>query len=264
MMKITFLGTGTSHGVPTLDCMIENYSNCPKGVCLLGKNDPKHVRSRSSILVQWNDFTVLIDASADFRAQALREQIRKIDAVLITHSHADHIGGIPDIRSYTKNKPLSVYGSEECLTSLKKTYSYIFDPDTFVAGGIPNLSAITVKDPFNLHGKTIIPIKVSHGILKECLGYRIGPLTYIPDMKAIDEINLEKLKGTELLILNCLRTAPEHPTHLILPESMKLAEKIAPRICYFIHMCHDIHYEADSKNLKPWMGFSFDSLTLTI
>lgn len=263
-MKITFLGTGTSHGVPSIDCMLDHYSNCPKDVCLLAAKDHKHQRTRSSILVQWNNFHLLIDVSADFRTQVLREKIRSIDSVLITHCHADHIGGIPDIRSYTKISPLTVYGSEESINNLKKTFSYIFDPNTITGGGIPHLILNTVENSFFLNGVQITPITVGHGNLQGCLGYRIGPLAYIPDMKTIDTANLKKLQGTEVLILNCLRNAPEHPTHLTLPESIELARKISPRVCYFIHMCHDIHYEADSKNLEPWMNFSFDGLTVEI
>lgn len=263
-MKITFLGTGTSHGVPSIDCMIEDYTKCPKGVCLLSEKDTKHKRTRSSIIVQWSDFNVLIDVSADFRAQVLREHIKKIDAVLITHSHADHIGGIPDIRSYTRNIAMPIYGSDESISNLKKSFGYIFDSETMIGGGIPHLDPHVISEPFDLYGKQIIPVSVKHGNLKGCYGYRIGPLAYIPDMKSIDEDNLKKLKGTELLILNCLRSSTTHSTHLILPESIELAKKISPRICYFIHMCHDIHYEADSKVLEPWMSFSFDSMVLNI
>lgn len=264
-MKITFLGTGTSHGVPSIDCMINQYSNCPKGVCKLSENDPRHRRTRSSILVEINGYCILIDVSADFRAQILREQIRKIDAVLITHSHADHISGIPDIRSFTRNQPLPFYGSNESITSIQKTFSYIFDPNTTIGGGIPKLQPHIIEGSFQLPSQIqVSTIKVDHGNLKGCFGYRIGPLTYIPDIKSIDQTNLEKLKGTEILILNCLRDAPAHPTHLTLPESIELASKIAPRFCYFIHMCHDIHYEADSKNLESWMNFSYDGLVINI
>ncbi len=264
-MKITFLGTGTSHGVPSIDCMISQYSKCPKGVCRLADVNPRHRRTRSSILVQLQDYCILIDVSADFRAQVLREQIRKIDAVLVTHSHADHIGGIPDIRSFTNDRPLPIYGSNESITSIQKTFSYIFDPHTTIGGGIPKLQTHTVEDSFELNSKIIVTtLKVGHGKLNGCLGYRIGPLAYIPDMKSIDPKNLKKLKGTEILIINCLRNTPSHPTHLCLSESIELARKISPRLCYFIHMCHDIHYETDSKYLESWMDFSYDGLVLNI
>lgn len=264
-MKITFLGTGTSHGVPSIDCMINQYRNCPKGVCRLATDNPMHRRTRSSILVQLNDYCILIDVSADFRAQILREQIRKIDAILITHSHADHIGGIPDIRSFTKDHPLPIYGSNESITSIQKAFSYIFDPLTTIGGGIPKLEPYIVEGSLQLPGQIpVSTIAVEHGNLKGCFGYRIGPLAYIPDMKSIDQKNLDKLKGTEILVLNCLRNGPAHPTHLTLSESIELARKISPRLCYFIHMCHDIHYETDSKNLESWMNFSYDGLVLDV
>jgi phosphoribosyl 1,2-cyclic phosphate phosphodiesterase len=263
-MKIIFLGTGTSHGVPSLDCMIEEYANCPKDVCRLAQNDSKHARTRSSILIEWDGYSVLIDVSADFRMQALRERIRKIDAVLITHAHADHIGGIPDIRSYTRYNQLKMFGSEETLSNIKHSYEYIFNPDTFIGGGIPQVALQIVTKPFSLFGETITPVNVEHGNLAGCFGYRIGQIAYIPDMKSIDERNFALLKNIDTLIVNCLRCTNEHPTHLILPQSMELARRLSPRRCYFIHMCHDIHYMADKGKLEPWMEFSFDGLRFDI
>jgi len=263
-MEITFLGTGTSHGVPTIDCMINGYSTCPQGVCKLSVTDPRHQRTRSSIMVEWNQYTVLIDVSADFRQQALRENITKIDSVLITHGHADHVTGLPDIRSYTKDKPLTLYGSEETIAMIRKSYSYVFDSNTYIGGGIPHIETIAAEDSFELFGKTVVPVKVGHGTLRGCYGYRIGPLAYIPDMRTIDDENLRKIEGAEVLILNCLRRQREHSTHLILPQSMEFARRISPRQCYFIHMCHDIHYELDSKEFDSFMEFSYDGLKVVI
>jgi phosphoribosyl 1,2-cyclic phosphate phosphodiesterase len=265
-MKITFLGTGTSHGVPSLDCMIDDHARCKKDVCRLSADDPRHARTRTSLLVEWEGKNILIDASIDFRQQALREKIRRIDAVLITHCHADHIGGLPDLRSYTRDKnfQLPVYGSPESMDALRQSFAYIFDPNTFVGGGIPNIETRTVNGPFNLLGKTVVPIAVEHGRLTGCLGYRLGPLVYIPDMKSIAEKKLEKCKGAELLILNCLRDEREHISHLILPQSIDYARRIGPKQCYFIHMCHDIHYKIDQINLEPWMEFSYDGLQINI
>ena len=264
-MHIIFLGTGTSHGVPSIDCMIDQYCKCRKKVCALAATDPKHSRTRSSIIINLNGHNVLIDVSADFRQQALREKIGSIDAVLITHSHADHIGGIPDIRSYTKGeRELPFYGSEESIISIRKSFGYIFDPETFIGGGIPKISTVKLEGSFELYGETITPIVVEHGNLCGCFGYRIGSVGYIPDMKSISDREIRKLDGVETLILNCLRDTPEHPTHLTLSESIALARTIAPSACYFIHMCHDIHYELDSRGLDQWMQFSFDGLRLEI
>ncbi|NLE00355.1 MAG: MBL fold metallo-hydrolase, partial [Fibrobacter sp.] len=189
---------------------------------------------------------------------------KTIDAVLFTHHHADHTCGIPDIRSYTKHHPLDFYGSEETITNIQSAFQYIFNPGTFVGGGIPQLIAHSIETPFELFGLPIIPVHVNHGNLRGCFGYRIGPVAYIPDLKSIDDTNLNKLKGVEVLILNCLRVAPEHPTHLILSESITLARKVCPKQCYFIHMCHDIHYQTDSAALDSWMSFAYDGLKLEI
>ncbi len=265
-MEIIFLGTGTSHGVPSIDCMIEGHARCRKDVCRLSETDSRHRRTRSSIAVVYKGVTVLIDASMDFRSQVLRETIRSIDAALITHAHADHIGGIPDLRSYDRSRgtPLPLYGSPESIGAIRSTYSYIFDPATFIGGGIPSVDAIPVTGPFALWGETITPIPVAHGALAGCLGYRIGPLVYIPDMKAIDAAAIDRCCGADTLILNCLREGPEHVSHLTLAESMDLARKISPRQCFFTHLSHDIHYELDRTKLDPWMHFAYDGLRIAI
>ena len=265
-MNIVFLGTGTSHGVPPLDCMIEGHARCKKDVCRLASNDPKHARTRTSLLVEWNDSFILIDVSLDFRQQMLRERVKRIDAALVTHCHADHIGGIPDLRSYTRlgADPLPLYGSEESIMTIRRSFGYIFDPAAFVGGGIPNLETRAIDAPFERAGKTIVPLPVDHGSLRGCFGYRLGPLVYIPDVKSMDDAVVEKCKGAKLLILNCLRDVREHVSHLILPQSVALARRIGPERCYFIHMCHDIHYEIDRAALDDWMNFSYDGLRVEL
>ena len=263
-MIITFLGTGTSHGVPPIDCMLQGYASCPGGVCRASLDDPLHRRTRSSLLVEWEGAAVLIDIGPDFRAQALRENIRRIDAVLVTHGHADHIYGIPDIRSYTLRQPMPFYGSRESMERIRSTFPYVFDSAALQGGGIPRITTAGVEGPFTLFGKTITPIRVDHLALDGCFGYRIGPVCYIPDMKAIASGELEKCAGTRLLIVNCLRKGPRHGSHLTLDESIALARRVAPRQCYFIHMSHDIHYQIDRKTLDPWMDFSWDGLKVDV
>jgi phosphoribosyl 1,2-cyclic phosphate phosphodiesterase len=265
-MNIVFLGTGTSHGVPTIDCMLEDYRRCRKGVCKASISDPKHRRTRCSIAVEYGQRTVLVDVSLDFREQALREEIRRIDAVLITHSHADHIGGMADIRSYSEasGTALDVYGSAESVERIRQTHAYIFDPNTFVGGGIPRVDTHVINGSFDLFGETVTPIPVHHGTLAGCQGYRIGPVAYIPDMKSIDEEHKAKLQGLSCLILNCLRDTRPHSTHLILEESMALARELRPGRCFFVHMCHDIHYQFDAQFLDPWMQFAHDGLRVSI
>lgn len=265
-MKITFLGTGTSHGVPSIDCVKTNYKYCPKGVCKESLQDPKHNRTRTSALFEYNNKHVLIDVSSDFRQQALRENIPKLDAVLITHIHADHIMGIPDIRSYTypPNNPLPVYGSEESITGIMQMFDYIFNPGAFEGGGIPKLSCHRVATPFSLFEKRVTPIPVEHGPLAGCFGYRIDTIAYIPDMKSISDANKPLLENLDCLIIDCLRETKPHITHIILPESLALVRELKPKKCYFVHMCHDIHYKKDAEYLDPWMAFAFDGLKIEI
>ncbi|MFW5775013.1 MAG: MBL fold metallo-hydrolase [Chitinivibrionales bacterium] len=263
-MKITFLGTGTSHGVPSIDCMIRGFAHCPKGVCRESADDPRHRRKRCSILIEKNGFVVLIDVSADFRQQMLAARVSRIDAVLITHPHADHIGGLPDIRSYTLEHSLPVYGSQETLTHIQTSFPYIFEPPVIRGGGIPRLTTHAVENPFQLGGLQIVPIPVVHGSLQQSLGYRIGPVAYIPDLKKLKPGSGELLAGVRVLILDSLRTHTAHQTHMILPESIELARRIAPEKCYFTHLCHEIHYLHDARYLDAWMQFAWDGLCITI
>jgi phosphoribosyl 1,2-cyclic phosphate phosphodiesterase len=265
-MKITFLGTGTSHGVPSIDCMLGTFGQCPKDVCRLSASDPKHYRTRSSILVEYNGCHVLVDVSPDFRVQALREKIPKLDAVLITHSHADHICGIPDIRSYTARRPqpLDFFGSPESMATIRTSFPYIFDPNAFVGGGIPKISVHPLEGPFQLFGIPVTPLHVDHGALAGCYGYRMGNAAYIPDMKSLRFTAPQLLSGLDFLILNCLRETREHSSHLIMEQSIRLAREIGPKRCCFIHMSHDIHYQIDSAKLDPWMEFSYDGLKVEV
>jgi phosphoribosyl 1,2-cyclic phosphate phosphodiesterase len=265
-MKITFLGTGTSHGVPSIDCMLSSGRFCRKDVCGLALTDAKHSRTRSSILVEFCDKRVLVDVSSDFRMQALRERIPAIDAVLITHCHADHIGGIPDIRSYTAQRPepLAFFGSEESMNAVRRSFPYIFDPGAFLGGGIPKIATNAVSAPFTLFGKRVLPLRVDHGNLAGCFGYRIDAMAYIPDMKSLGPQVRDSLGNLDVLILNCLRETNEHSSHLVLEQSMRLAREIGPKRCFFIHMSHDIHYQADAAKIDGNMEFSYDGLKIEI
>lgn len=265
-MKITFLGTGTSHGVPSIDCMLQGFRSCPKDVCRRSLTDAKHARTRSSILAEYNGKRVLVDVSPDFRQQALREKIPGIDAVLITHCHADHIGGVPDIRSYTARRPepLEFYGSEESMAAIRAFFPYIFDPDAFFGGGIPKITTKAESSAFGLFGATVTPVPVEHGRLRGCLGYRIDNMAYIPDVKALPRESRPSLAGLDTLVLNCLRETRDHASHLVLAQSVALARELAPRQCYFIHMSHDIDYETDGAKLDKWMEFAYDGLKINI
>ncbi|MDR0303765.1 MAG: MBL fold metallo-hydrolase [Chitinispirillales bacterium] len=267
MFEILFLGTGTSHGVPTVDCMINDYKYCSKNVCRLAQNDKKHKRSRSSILVSFNEKNVLIDCGPDFREQVLREKIKKIDAVLFTHRHSDHICGVPDIRSYsgaTGGKFLPVYGSPETIGAISQSFSYIFDPNTFVGGGIPELERNVIIKKVNLFEMEFVVIPVEHGSCKGCFGYRFGDIAYIPDVKSIPKDSINLLKNLELLIIDCLRMKNVHSTHFIYDDVKNLIERINPKKVLGTHLCHDIHYKTDEKVVDKRMKFAYDGLKITV
>jgi phosphoribosyl 1,2-cyclic phosphate phosphodiesterase len=263
-MKLHFLGTGTSHGVPSIDCMRNNYAHCPKGVCREAMSDRKHNRTRSSVIIEYSGRHVLIDVSSDFRQQALRERIPKIDAVLITHCHADHIGGIPDIRSFTGEQALPFYGSEESIHRIKQSYDYIFNPPQMRGGGIPNISLNEIAKPFDLFGKTVVPIRVEHGSCTGAFGYRIENLAYIPDVKSLPGSSKDLLAGVDVLILDALRDGRPHSTHMILPESIALSRELKPAKTYFTHLCHTIHYKLDSRHIDKNMAFAYDGLSIKV
>jgi len=264
-MEITFLGTGTSHGVPPLDCMMTGFAKCPKGVCRKSLTDPRHNRTRTSILLRKGGKALLVDASSDFRQQALRHELRQIDAVLLSHGHIDHFGGLPDIRSYTEEMSLDAYASSETIETVTSAFPYMFRFRGISDGkGIPRLRMVELDGARDIVGFAVTPVPVSHGVLKECLGFRIDNLGYVPDVKYMSAKSQEMLKGLDCLILNCLRDEREHRTHMILEQSVELAKRLAPKRCYFIHMTHDIDYEADGKGLDPWMQFSYDGLVIEV
>lgn len=264
-MRITFLGTGTSHGVPTIDCMINNYARCPQKVCLKAATDSRHRRTRTSILVETGERAILVDTSQDFRQQVLENQVRRIDSVLYTHGHADHIYGLPDIRSYCRQQEeaIDIHGSAETLRILRRAFHYIFDPPDYEGGGIPKVTPHLFESAADIGRTEVTPLHVEHGSLEGCQGYRLDDVAYIPDVKRIPVETLEKLKGLDLLILNCLRLRP-HGSHLCLEESLAYARQLAPSRCLFTHMTHDIDYEIEGNNLPAWVEFAYDGLVVEV
>ena len=264
-MRVTLLGTGTSHGVPMLDCVITGYATCPRNVCLRAQSNPRHRRSRSSLWIQTEHSSILVDTSQDFRTQMLENRVQRIDAVLYTHGHADHIYGLPDIRSYShrQRQAMDIYGSAETLAMLEQCFDYAFHAPGYTGGGIPSLAPHLLEDTLVLDGVTIQSLPVEHGGLQGCQGYRIGNVAYIPDAKVIPQETLDRMQGLDLLILNCLRHTP-HAGHLSLEESLAYAREIAPRRCLLTHMTHDIDYEADSALLPEWASYAFDGESLEV
>jgi phosphoribosyl 1,2-cyclic phosphate phosphodiesterase len=264
-MRITFLGTGTSHGVPTIDCMLRQYANCPHQVCLKAAHNPRHRRLRASIYIESGELGLLIDTSQDFREQMLRAQITHIEAILYTHGHADHIYGLPDTRSYSHqmSTPLPIYGSTETLMILRHCFEYVFQPPGFVGGGIPVLAQHELHSSAFIGGQLVQAVPVEHGPLEGCQGYRLGNMAYIPDVHRIPPASLELLTDLDLLIINCLRPRP-HSSHLELAESLDYVRQLLPRQALFTHMTHDIDYELEEPALPSNVRFAYDGLQVII
>lgn len=252
-MKITFLGTGTSQGIPVIGCKHE--------VCL--SDDPKDKRLRSSVLIQEKDTNVVIDCGPDFRQQMLNVDIDHLDALLFTHIHADHTAGIDDIRSFTlRQGSMNVYAKKDVIQNLQERFAYIFAREDRYEGA-PNIDVIEVfEKKFTVKQIEFQPIEVWHGKLK-ILGYRTCDFAYLTDVKRIEEEQLEKLRNLEVLVINALRI-DWHPTHLNLEEALNLIEKIKPKRCYFTHISHMLGLHAEVTKVLPqnvflaYDGLSFD------
>ncbi len=252
-MHITLLGTGTSQGNPVIGC------NCK--VCNSG--DPRDIRLRSSILIKHKSIHIVIDTGPDFRQQMLRSHNTKLDAVLFTHHHKDHIAGLDDIRpyNYQQKKAMQVYADERVLGALRSEFAYAFETDKYP--GVPNIILNKIANtPFFIDNIKLVPIQIMHYKLP-ILGYRIENLTYITDASFISEVEIKKLKGTEILIINALRHSP-HISHYNLEESLKLINKIKPRKAFLTHISHGLGTYKDlakllPKNIRPaYDGLSFN------
>ncbi|UJP64599.1 MBL fold metallo-hydrolase [Mongoliitalea daihaiensis] len=253
-MKITFLGTGTSQGVPVIGCY------CP--VC--SSLDFRDKRLRSSILVEIQDQTFVIDTGPDFRQQMLREKVRKLDAVLFTHEHKDHTAGLDDIRSFNflQKKDMPIYGTSKVLNQIKREFAYIFEAVKYPGVPAVEIHEIT-KDPFQIGDIPIIPIQVLHYKLP-VLGFRFDDFTYITDAKYIEEEEFEKIKGSKVLVLNALQQT-HHLSHLTLVEALEWVEKIKPEKAYFTHISHKLgcHQEIE-KDLPENVFLAYDGLTVNL
>jgi phosphoribosyl 1,2-cyclic phosphate phosphodiesterase len=247
-MKITILGCGTSTGVPMVGC------DCP--VC--SSDDPRDKRSRASLLICYNGRTVLIDTSTDLRKQALRHHIRRIDAVLFSHSHADHVNGIDDLRGFhfIHREIIPCFASRETLATLQNNFSYIFNEHDS-SGYTPLLAAHEISSPFELFGQTVIPIPLLHGNALS-LGYRIGNFAYLTDCSAIPESSQELLKGVDLLVIDGLRWT-EHPYHFNITGAIAAARQIKAVRTILTHLTHQIAY-SEGAGLPPGVELAYDGM----
>lgn len=248
-MKITFLGTGTSTGNPEIGC------SCP--VCT--STDKRDWRLRASVLIETEGKHILIDCGPDFRWQALRYKITELDGVLITHEHYDHVGGLDDLRPFCRIKGVDVYAEKYVAEAIQTRIPYVFSVHKYP--GIPNLELhyINENELFTVAGINVIPIRVMHNKLP-IMGYRIGNVAYLTDLKYIPEEEFAKLKDLDVLIINALKKT-EHISHETVNDALNNISRIQPKEAYLIHMCHRIGLHAVvDKELPPHVHYSFDGL----
>jgi len=254
-MKITFLGTGTSQGVPVIAC------NCE--VCT--SSDERDNRFRTSVLIETDDKTLVIDSGPDFRSQLLREKVKDLDAVLFTHEHKDHIAGLDDIRpfNYLLHKVIDVYATERVQTALKREFYYIFAETRY--HGLPQINLHTVKngDKFEIGKSTIIPFEVMHHLLP-ITGYRVGDFTYITDAKTIPDTSFDKIKGTKILVINALQKE-SHISHFTLSEAIEFAHRVGAEATYLTHISHNLGLHEDvEKHLPANIRLAYDGLKIEL
>lgn len=252
--SLTFLGTGTSCGVPVVGCDCE--------VCK--SKDPRDTRLRTSALLESDTTRILIDCGPDFRQQSLRIPFRKIDGVLLTHIHYDHVGGMDDLRPFCKFGDIDVYANQHTSDALHQTMPYVFGENLYP--GVPKIK-LHVAEPyreFKIGDIPVMPFFVMHKSLP-IYAYRFGTLAYITDMKTISDRDAECLNGVETLIINALRFEPEHPAHLLVDESIAFARRIGAKRTYFIHTTHDIGlHDAANAQLPEGFMFAYDGLKIEV
>ena len=266
-MRVTFLGTGTSHGVPAIGC------DC--AVC--HSSDPRDRRLRPSILIDLGGERasspspvadavrfLLVDTSTDLRAQALAQDVRRVDAILFTHSHADHIMGLDEIRRYNSMQKTSIgcYADEATLDDLRRMFAYIFGARPKHGGGIPRLSPFRVAGTFSIGGVEIVPVPVMHGP-RQILGYRAGSFAYLTDCNQIPDESWPLLEGVRTLVLDALRDRP-HTTHFSVSEALAVVDRLEPERTYFTHICHDLPHAATCARLPGGVELAYDGLVLDL
>ena len=252
-MKICFLGTGTSHGVPMIGCE-----------CTVCRSSSKYnKRLRSSVLVSVSGLNILIDTSTDLRQQCLKYNITAVDGILFTHHHVDHIFGLDDTRpfNYKKKDRIKCFGNDLTIDNLRRVYSYIFDyPE--IAGGVPMVELIPVSKPFVIEGIQVMPITIMHGKMP-IFAYRIGDFVYATDCSDIPNDSMDMFKGCKVVVLDCLREKP-HPTHFHLDQAISVAQEIGAKATYFTHISHQMDHEEVTKKLPENIYLAYDSLTVSV
>lgn len=254
-LRVIVLGSGTSHGVPSVGC------GCP--VCC--SPDPRDHRTRCGIVVRVGSATLLVDAPPELRLQVVRSHIQRVDAVLITHSHADHIFGLDDVRRYNDvlGSDLPIYARPDVLEDLRRVFRYVF-VETQAGGGKPKLALTPIQgDCFVAAGVPVEAIPILHGELP-ITAFRIGRFAYVTDVNYIPEASMARLDGLDLLIMGALRPAPPHPTHFTIGQALAVVEQLAPRRAFFTHLTHDAPHRQTEATLPPGVRLAYDGLVLDV
>jgi phosphoribosyl 1,2-cyclic phosphate phosphodiesterase len=253
-LKITVLGSGTSMGVPTIGC------RC--AVCTSA--DPRDNRLRPSVVVSWGGRNVVIDTTPDFRTQALRARIDRVDAILFTHEHADHIMGLDDVRpfNFRQRDGIPIYASPETMRVIQRSFQYIFDGQK-KESNVPRLSCHALDGaPFELFGMRVTPVPLMHGSYP-IYGFRFGKAAYLTDHSEVPESSYPLLEGLDVLFLDALRYKP-HPTHSTVERSLATARALGARRVYFTHICHDLAHERAQSLLPKDVYLSYDGLEIEV
>jgi phosphoribosyl 1,2-cyclic phosphate phosphodiesterase len=254
-VQVTFLGTGTSQGVPMIGC------RC--AVCRSA--DPRDTRLRPSVLVRLpGGPAILVDTSTDLRLQALTYGVDRVDAILFTHPHADHVFGLDEVRRFNalQRQPMPLYADARTLGELRRIFDYAFAPAPAAGGGVPRLVPHEVTGPFELGGALVVPVPIQHG-RQAILGYRIGDFAYLTDCSGIPEPSLALLGSLDVLVLGALRDRP-HPTHFSLGEALAAAGRIGARRTFLTHMCHDLGHASTTARLPAGCALAYDGLVLEV
>jgi phosphoribosyl 1,2-cyclic phosphate phosphodiesterase len=253
--RVTFLGTGTSHGVPMIGCACATCRS----------SDQRDVRLRPSIYIEVADGpSVLVDTSTDLRQQALQRNITRVDAILFTHSHADHVMGFDEVRRFNmiQKTEIPAYADARTAADLRRTFSYVFEGPDQKGGGVPQIALHTIDGPWVLGAINVQPVEIFHGD-RPILGYRFGSFAYLTDCSRIPDQSWPLLYGLDVLVLDALRHRP-HPTHFSVSEAVAVVERLTPRRAYFTHICHDLPHEATNAMLPSGIELAYDGLTLDV
>ena len=275
MIRVTVLGSGTSSGVPAIGC------DC--AVCR--SSDPRDRRTRPAILIETTPRpqdpasvqkpastsafagavrSILVDTSTDLRMQALANDVRRVDAVLFTHTHADHVFGIDEVRRYNQMQkgPIACYADADTLAGLRRMFGYIFEPPKQMGGGLPQLALFRIAGAFSLGGVEVVPVPLFHGTLP-VLGFRIGSFAYLTDCNRIPDASWDVLQGVQTIILDALRHKP-HSTHFSLSEATGVVARLGAARAYFTHISHDLGHAATCASLPPGVELAYDGLVLEV